>query len=98
MRVPSGYREESFYMSLGTEYWNARDIRVPVLILRGELDFWSRPQDAVALEEALTHSPRVKMVTIPQGTHYLFLDRPKRGRRQLMEEMIGFLGVDQKTY
>lgn len=92
MKVPGGYREESFYMSLGKKYWDARDIKVPALILRTELDFWSRPEDLTAIEKEMVNAPRSRFLTIP-GTHYVFLDRPERGKNVLVEEMLEFLRV-----
>ena len=93
MRVPGGYREESFHMSLGRKYWDARDIAVPVLIIRTELDFWSRPEDLMAIEKDLINSPNPVVLTLP-GTHYVFLDRSERGRQKLIEEMIRFLRME----
>lgn len=91
LRVPGGWREESFYQSLGTAYWQASELQMPVLGLRGALDFWSRPVDLEAFEKALVHSPRHKVVTLPQATHYVFLDRPEKGRNQLLQEIVEFL-------
>ena len=92
MRVPGGYREESFYMSLGTQYWHAKDITVPALIIRTELDFWSRPEDLEAIRQDLINSPGSKCLTLP-GTHYVFLDRPARGKQKLIEEIMMFVGL-----
>lgn len=89
MIVPGGYREESFYMSNGKKYWDAGDISTPSLIMRSELDFWSRPEDLVAIDKDLKIEKK-KIITIP-GTHYLFLDRPERGRDKLIEEIVSFL-------
>ena len=93
MTVPGGYREESFYMSLGRKYWNASDITVPSLIMRTELDFWSRPADLIELEKDLSNSPKRRIIEIP-GTHYVFLDRPERGRDRLIEEVVSFIGAE----
>ncbi|TRX59207.1 alpha/beta hydrolase [Fulvivirga sp. M361] len=90
MKVPGGYREESFYMSLGKKYWDAKDIEVPALIMRTELDFWSRPEDLKAIEKDMLHAPRSRFITIP-GTHYVFLDKTDKGKRKLIEEMIIFM-------
>ncbi len=90
MWVPGGYREESFYMSLGKKYWDAKDIVNPSLIIRTELDFWSRPEDLTAIQKELVNAPGSRFVTIP-GTHYVFLDRPAYGRDQLIEEVTRFL-------
>jgi len=91
MRVPGGYREEAFYQSLGRQYWSARRLRLPVLALRGELDFWSRPADLTALAAELPTGFPHKTVTLPQATHFVFLDRPERGRAQLLAEIEAFL-------
>ena len=90
MKVPGGYREESFYMSLGVKYWDAKDITVPALIIRTELDFWSRLEDLQAIQRDLVNSPGSKFLTLP-GTHYVFLDRPGRGRQRLIDEIIKFI-------
>lgn len=92
MKVPGGYREESFYMSLGKKYWDARDITIPALIIRTELDFWSRPEDIEAIEKDMVNSPHSKFITIP-GTHYVFLDKPERRRQKLLVSMVEFLKV-----
>jgi pimeloyl-ACP methyl ester carboxylesterase len=64
---------------------------VPTLVLRGELDFWSRPENLLALEAELTNAPRVETVTIPNGTHYLFNDRPERGRDRFIQEVLSLI-------
>ncbi|UGU16610.1 alpha/beta hydrolase [Sinomicrobium kalidii] len=88
MLVPGGYREESFYMSNGKKYWDAGDISTPSLIIRSALDFWSRPDDLKAIDKDLNIEKK-RIITIP-GTHYLFLDRPERGRNRLIEEIVDF--------
>ena len=91
LRIPAAYREESYNLANGKKYWNARDITVPTLVIRGERDFWSRPADITALEAELVNAPRVETETIDNGTHYLFLDRPHRGRDRFIREVVFFL-------
>lgn len=91
VRIPSAYRLESYNLSRGQKYWEAADITVPTLVIRGERDFWSRPADLQALEAELVNAPTVETVTIPDGTHYLFLDRPERGRDRFIQEVISFI-------
>ena len=91
VRVPSGFQLESYLMARGFQYWDARDIRVPTLVIRGDLDHWSRPTDLIALQQQLVNAPKVTTLTIPGGTHYLFLDRPERGRDQFLHEATTFL-------
>lgn len=90
LKIPGGYREESFYLSLGKKYWEAADIQVPSLIIRSEYDFWSRPEDLEAMKNELVRSPKVKTLTI-SGTHYVFVDRLQRGKQQLLDEIFAFL-------
>lgn len=91
LRIPSAYRLESYNLSRGQKYWEAADITVPTLVIRGERDFWSRPIDLQALAAELVNASTVETVTIPDGTHYLFLDRPERGRDRFIAEVLSFL-------
>lgn len=90
-RIPTAYREESFNLAQGQSYWDAEDIFTPTLVIRGELDFWSRPEDVEALAAELNNAPAVRTVTIPEATHYLFNDRPERGRDRFIQEVLAFL-------
>ena len=91
LRVPGGYRKESFYMAHGHQYWNARDITRPVLILRSQYDFWSRPIDATAFYQDLSNSPRRSSIELKEATHFVFLDRPAKGRDQLLDAIDRFI-------
>jgi pimeloyl-ACP methyl ester carboxylesterase len=96
-RAPSGAMEDSFYLAIGRQLWDASLIGVPTLILRSERDFWSRPQDAELLTEHLVHAPRVHKMTLPDATHYVHLDRPGQGRDAFIKEVLSFLaeGVER---
>lgn len=94
LRIPSGFQLDSYEMSRGRRFWEAGDVCVPTLVVRGERDFWSRPEDLEALERELVAAPRVRTVTIPGGTHYLFNDRPECGRQRFVEEVVEFLAHD----
>jgi pimeloyl-ACP methyl ester carboxylesterase len=91
LRVPGGYRKESFYMAQGHQYWNARDITRPVLILRSQYDFWSRPIDATTFYHDLSNSPRKSSMELKEATHFVFLDRPAKGRDQLLNAIDRFI-------
>lgn len=93
MRTPAGFQADSYLMSRGHRFWEAAALGVPTLVIRGERDFWSRPEDVEALQRELTNAPRFRTVTIPDATHHLHLDRPDRGRRQLLEEIGSFLAA-----
>ncbi|MEM8808620.1 MAG: alpha/beta fold hydrolase [Cyanobacteria bacterium P01_G01_bin.38] len=90
-RIPTAYREESFNLAQGERYWDAQDIDTPTLAIRGELDFWSRPEDLSVLAVELVNAPVARTVTIPGATHYLFNDRPERGRDRFIQEVLDFL-------
>lgn len=90
-RSPNGALEDSFYMALGRQLWDASFIRVPTLVLASELDFWSRPADRDRLKADLVHAPTVKVVVIPNATHFVHFDRPEHGRQVLIEEVVRFL-------
>lgn len=90
-QIPTAYREESFNLAQGYQYWEAGDIYTPTLFVRGSLDFWSRPEDASTLASELVNAPIVQTMTIPDATHYLFNDRPERGRNQFIETVLEFL-------
>ncbi|MUG95061.1 alpha/beta fold hydrolase [Scytonema sp. UIC 10036] len=91
LKIPNAYQLESYNLARGQKYWNAADIRVPTLVIRGERDFWSRPADLNALKNELVNASKVQTVTIPDGTHYLFLDRPEKGRSRFLQEVLSFL-------
>jgi pimeloyl-ACP methyl ester carboxylesterase len=91
IRVPNGPLEDSFYLAQGRQFWDASLIYSPTLILRSQLDFWSRPEDVTRLKQQLLHAPRVRAIEIPNGTHYVLLERAEKGRKQLLEEILSFL-------
>lgn len=91
IRVPGGFRLDAYNLSRGQKLWNAADIRVPTLFIRGDRDHWSRQADLQSLDAELVNAPRKKVVTIENGTHFLFLDRPERGRDRFITEVLSFL-------
>jgi pimeloyl-ACP methyl ester carboxylesterase len=89
-RSPCGAMEDSFYLAIGRQLWDASLISAPTLVLASERDFWSRPADREFLRNHLVHAPRVKIVVLKDATHFVHLDRPERGRQQLMDEVVGW--------
>jgi len=90
-RSPNGAMEDSFYLATGRQLWDASLIQTPTLVLGSERDFWSRAVDREKLEHDLVHAP-VRVVVIPGATHFVHLDRAERGRSNLMEEVVRFVG------
>lgn len=91
LRIPGEFRREAYNLSLGQKYWEAADITAPTLVIRGERDHWSRPEDVQALNAELPRASRVETLTIADATHFLFLDRPERGRDQFIDAVLSFL-------
>jgi pimeloyl-ACP methyl ester carboxylesterase len=92
-RAPSGAMADSFDLAAGAKPWDAGDITGRVLVLRSGNDFWSRPEDAAALERDLASAAGVRMLTIPDATHYLHLDRPERGRDAFLRAVLDLLAT-----
>jgi pimeloyl-ACP methyl ester carboxylesterase len=90
-RSPCGAMEDSFYLATGRQLWDASLITAPTLVLRGERDFWSRPEDARNLVHDLTHASRVRMVELPGASHFVHLERAAQGRARLLQEVDGFV-------
>lgn len=90
-RSPCGAMEDSFYLATGRQLWDASLITAPTLVLASQRDFWARAEDRENLSADLMHSPRVQVVVIPDATHFVHLDRPKRGRKLLLETIKTFL-------
>jgi pimeloyl-ACP methyl ester carboxylesterase len=90
-RSPCGALEDSFYNAVGRKLWDASLITAPTLILAAERDFWSRPADRETLARELSHAYQVKVVVIPEATHFVHLDRAERGRSRLLDEVSSFL-------
>ena len=53
-------------------------------------DHWSRPEDLEALKRDLTNA-KAAFRSIPDGTHFPFLDRPELGRSAFLQLILDFL-------
>jgi pimeloyl-ACP methyl ester carboxylesterase len=98
VRIPGAFRKEHYLLSKGQKFWDARDLKVPVLYLRGSRDHWSRPEDLEAMKHDLATLADSKFVTIPDGTHFLFLDRPEHGRKEMLKEIQEFTAKMAKSH
>ena len=90
-RAPSGAMEDSFYLATGRQLWDAASITARVLVIRSGNDFWSRPEDMAALQGHLVNAAGVTVVTIPNATHHVHLDRGERGRDAFLAAVTAFL-------
>ncbi len=89
--LPRGFQRDHFEMAQGKLFWSAADVRAATLIVRGSRDHWSRPDDVSALRSGLTNAARVDVLEIPNGTHFVLLDRPERGRQVFVDHVRRFL-------
>lgn len=87
LRAPLGALEDSFFQASGRRLYDAGSITAAVLLVRGGADFWSRPEDVQAFAHDAVHARSVRAVEIPDGTHFLHLERAGAGRAQLLEAL-----------
>ncbi|WP_139373824.1 alpha/beta fold hydrolase [Enhydrobacter aerosaccus] len=90
-RAPMGAIEDSFYQASGRRLFDASTITGHILVVRSERDFWSRPEDVQAFAHDAVHARSIRIVALPEATHFVHLDRPERGRGQLLDALQGFL-------
>ena len=88
IRAPNGVLEDSFYQANGRPLWNAASIYTPTLVIAGEFDSWSLPEDRKGLMRDLVHAPSKRDVLIPGATHYMLFEKT---RFQFFEEVLKFL-------
>ncbi len=91
LRTPLGAMADSFLLSRGHRLFDPAKITANVLIVRSELDFWSRQIDVDAATRDLTHAHSVHAGILPGATHFAHLDRPEHGRSRLIELLTSFL-------
>ena len=72
----------------GRRIWNASSIYVPVLVVAGEFDTWSYPEDREGLMRDLTSAPFKKSVMIPDATHFVLFEK---NREMFFKEIEQFL-------
>jgi len=71
--------------------YDAGSIEAAVLVVRGERDFWSRPEDAQALAHDAVHAARLEVLTLPGADHFLHLETADHGRRAFLDAVEQFL-------
>lgn len=88
LRAPNGVLEDTFMQATGRRIWNASSIYVPVLVIAGEYDTWSFPEDREGLLRDLTNVPVKKHVVIKNATHFVLFEKP---RFEFFSEILKFL-------
>ncbi len=79
-RFPSGPLADTLRMVNGRPLFDAGTIESHVLILRSELDFWSRPEDVRALRAHLDNAASVTVNELAGASHYVHLLPGQRER------------------
>ena len=77
LRAPNGVLEDSFMQATGRAMWNASSIYVPTLVIAGEFDTWSFPEDREGLMRDLTNAPVKKSVLVKNATHFVLFEKPR---------------------
>jgi pimeloyl-ACP methyl ester carboxylesterase len=72
----------------GRPIWNASSIYVPVLVIAGEYDTWSYPEDREGLMRDLTNAPLKTHVIIKNATHFVLFEER---RFEFFDEILSFL-------
>ncbi len=88
LRAPNGVLEDSFYQATGRPLWSASNIYVPTLVIAGQYDTWSYPEDRAGLMRDLVHAPVKKSVLIPDATHFVLFEKQ---RNVFFDEITSFL-------
>ncbi|NOT93904.1 alpha/beta hydrolase [Ferruginibacter sp.] len=88
VRFPSGPSQDIEDMLHGRAYYNPSNLKVPVLLIRGEWDDYPNNADAENLFTSLENVPYKKYVVLEKGTHVLHLEK---SRYQLYNETLQFL-------
>src|SRR3954453_13374678 len=94
LRAPNGVLEDSFYQATGRSLWDASNIYVPTLMIAGQYDTWSYPEDREGLMRDLVHAPVKKSVLIPDATHFVLFEK---NRGQFFRAIEEFLSMPQRA-
>ena len=88
LRAPNGVLEDTFMQATGRRIWSASTIYVPTLVIAGEFDTWSFPEDREGLMRDLTNAPVKKHVLIKNATHFVLFEKP---RFEFFNEILTFV-------
>ena len=77
LRAPNGVLEDTFMQATGRRIWNASSIYVPTLVIAGEFDTWSFPEDREGLMRDLTNAPSKRSVLIKDATHFVLFEKQR---------------------
>lgn len=87
-RSPNGAMADSFELAIGKRQWQAKNLTMPTLVIFSQNDFWSRKEDALAI---INEAPNARLIEIPEGTHFVHLDRNQHGRQIFIDNILKFI-------
>jgi pimeloyl-ACP methyl ester carboxylesterase len=88
LRAPNGVLEDSFIQATGRRIWNAASITCPTLVIGGDHDTWSFPEDREGLMRDLVHARVKKNVLVKDATHFVLFEKK---RFEFFEAILSFL-------
>jgi pimeloyl-ACP methyl ester carboxylesterase len=88
LRAPNGVLEDSFYQATGRALWSAASITSPTLVIAGEYDTWSYPEDREGLMRDLVHARSKRSVLVKDATHFVLFEKK---RFEFFEAILSFL-------
>jgi heme-degrading monooxygenase HmoA len=88
IHFPSGPLQDVEDMLHGKPYYRPAELKLPVLVVRGEWDEYPNNIDAEKLFTSLENAPYKKYVVVEKGTHVMHLEK---SRYQLYDETLRFL-------
>lgn len=90
-RSANGMLEDLFYMTRNQKLVHGNQVYCKVMIVDPEFDTLCETSDMDALVDDLIHAEEVVVYAPKNTTHYILLDRPERGRNDLLAKMDEFL-------
>jgi pimeloyl-ACP methyl ester carboxylesterase len=74
-------------LATGRLLWNAANIYAPTLVIAGQYDTWSYPEDREGLMRDLVHAPVKRSALIPDATHFVLFEK---NRFQFFDAILNF--------
>jgi pimeloyl-ACP methyl ester carboxylesterase/heme-degrading monooxygenase HmoA len=93
VRFPSGPSQDINNLLSNKPYYNPKNLKIQVLVIRGEWDEYPNNSDAENLFRNLENTPYKKYVVIEKGTHVMHLEK---SRFRLYDEVRNFIKTENK--
>lgn len=90
-RSPNGMLEDLYHMACGRKLVHACQVSCKIMIINPEFDGLCQDSDMEVLIADLVNAEEIVHYAPRNTTHYILLDRPERGRTDLIDKMQVFL-------